>query len=306
MTIADEMKEHLNNVILPFWKSLKDEENGGFYGFVDTDLKIDKESVKGCILNSRILWFFSNAWKVLEDETLKEYADHAYQFMKAFCYDNERGGMYWAVTFDGKVEDSTKHTYNQAFAVYALSSYYDVSGNTEALEMAKELIHIIESRCFDQYGYKEALDVNFYEVSNDKLSENGIIADRTMNTLLHVFEAYSEFYRITKEEEVGQKLRWMLDVVAEKIYNKELHRQEVFFDNDMNSLIDLHSYGHDIETAWLVDRGIEILGDEVYLKKLAPITADLEDNVFKKAYKNHSLANECENGIDDEDRKSGV
>ena len=209
---------------------------------------------------------FSNAWKVLGDETLKEYAEHAYRYMKDCCYDEERGGVYWSVSFNGVVEDSTKHTYNQAFAVYALSSYYDVSGNKEALKMARELINVIESKCFDQYGYKEALDIQFHEVSNDKLSENGIIADRTMNTLLHVFEAYSEFYRITKDEKVGQKLRWMLDVIADIIYNTELHRQEVFFDNQMYSLIYLHSSGHDIETAWLVDRGKEILGYDLYSK----------------------------------------
>ena len=123
MSLAEEMKQHLQDVILPFWKGLKDEEFGGYYGFMDTELNLDKKAVKGCILNSRILWFFSNAWAVLQDESLKEYADHAYDFMKKYCYDEERGGVYWSVTYEGKPEDTTKHTYNQAFAIYALSSY---------------------------------------------------------------------------------------------------------------------------------------------------------------------------------------
>ena len=302
MSLAAEMKQHLQDVILPFWKGLKDEEFGGYYGFMDTELNLDKKAVKGCILNSRILWFFSNAWAVLQDESLKEYADHAYDFMKKYCYDEERGGVYWSVTYDGKPEDTTKHTYNQAFAIYALSSYYDVSGNKEALALAQKLRDVVEEKCFDEVGYKEALDINFNPAENDKLSENGVMADRTMNTLLHVFEAYTELYRVSKDEIAATKLRWMMDLVADKIYNPALHRQEVFFDNNYTSLIDLHSYGHDIETAWLVDRGASVLGDEAYIAKMAPITADLEQNVYKLAYSENSFKNECERGVDDERR----
>lgn len=300
MNMANEMREHLVNKLLPFWKNLKDEEYGGYYGWVDAELNMDKQAVKGCILNSRILWFFSNAWMVLQDQQLKEYADHAYTFMKEHCLDRERGGVYWSVTYDGQPEDTTKHTYNQAFAIYALSSYYAASGNEEALTMARELQAVIETRCFDEHGYKEALDINFQPTDNDKLSENGVMAERTMNTLLHVFEAYTELLRVSGNETAAAKLRWMMDLIADKIYNPALHRQEVFFDNDMNSLIDLHSYGHDIETAWLVDRGVEVLGDPVYAEKMTLITADLEQNVFETAYSSHSLRNECERGVNDE------
>ena len=157
---------------------------------------------------------------------------------------------------------TTKHTYNQAFSIYALSSYYDASGDPEALETAMKLFELIENKCRDEIGYLEAFDRNFNLVDNDKLSENGVMADKTMNTLLHVFEAYTELYRVTKNSEVKAKLAWILDTFADKVYNPKLHRQEVFFDKYMNSIIDLHSYGHDIETAWLIDRGVEVLGEE--------------------------------------------
>ena len=71
-----------------------------------------------------------------------------------------------------------------------------------------------------------------------------------MNTLLHVLEAYTELYRVSHDEKVGDRLRWIMDTFADKVYNPKLKRQEVFFDKDYNSIIDLHSYGHDIETAW--------------------------------------------------------
>lgn len=300
--MAEEMRGHLTENILPFWKGLKDEEQGGFYGFVGPDLQIDKRAIKGCILNSRILWFFSNAAMALGDDSLLEYADHAYKFFEKHCLDKEYGGVFWSVTYDGKPEDDTKHIYNQAFAVYALSSYYAAAKNPSAIEQAWQLFDIIEKQGFDEGGYKEALDRSFAPAENDKLSENGVMADRTMNTLLHIFEAYTELLRVTNDNRVREKLLWILDTFRNKIYNPTLHRQEVFFDNNMNSIIDLHSYGHDIETSWLLDRGLAVIGDEALTKQWRPIIADLVEEVYKKAYYNNSLSNECERGVVDKKR----
>ena len=295
--MVEEVRKHLTEGIIPFWKKMRDDQFGGYYGYMDYDLKVDRKAVKGCILNSRITWFFANAYLLIKDEDLLAQARHGYEFMKRCCLDTEQGGVYWSVAYDGTPEDTTKHTYNQAFAIYALSSYYDASGDKEALDTAKALYRIIEERCTDEIGYKEAFDRNFHEVDNDKLSENGVIAEKTMNTLLHVFEAYTELYRVSHDAEVGERLRWILDTFADKVYNPELKRQEVFFDRDMHSIIDLHSYGHDIETAWLIDRGVEILGDAAYREKLAPITEALTQKIYETAFDGHSLANECEKGV---------
>lgn len=154
----------------------------------------------------------------------------------------------------------------------------------------------------DEIGYKEAFDREFREVDNDKLSENGVMAEKTMNTLLHVFEAYTELYRVSGNADVKKRLTWILDTIADKIYNPALHRQEVFFDREMNSILDLHSYGHDIETAWLIRRGTDILGDKSYEEKMLPIILDLTGQVYKVAFDGHSLANECEKGVVNEGR----
>ncbi|MCI9441629.1 MAG: N-acylglucosamine 2-epimerase [Ruminococcus sp.] len=299
---AEEIREHLINELIPFWKRLKDEEYGGFYGYMGYDLKLDKKAVKGCILNSRILWFFSNAYLLLKEEELLAYAGHAYQFLKEHCLDPENGGVYWSLMYDGAPKDTTKHTYNQAFAIYALSSYYDASKDAEALGLAEELYRVVETKCRDEYGYLESFNVRFEPEENDKLSENGVSAEKTMNTLLHVFEAYTELYRVAKEEDVAGRLKFMLGLMEEKVYNKPLGRQEVFFDKTWNSLIDLYSYGHDIETAWLVDRGLEILGDESWIKRISPVTGQITENIYKRAYTNHSLVNEAENGVVDTTR----
>lgn len=297
MAMVQEVKEHLTNCIIPFWKKLRDNENGGYYGYMDFDLNPDKQAVKGCILNSRITWFFSNAYTLLKDESLLDEAKHAYAFLKERCLDKENGGIFWSMNADGTPEDTTKHTYNQAFAIYALSSYYEASGDAEALKLAYELFHIIEEKCTDDLGYKEAFNLRFEEVDNDKLSENGVMAQKTMNTLLHVFEGYTELYRVDHNPEVKERLLWIMDTFAEKMYNPTLHRQEVFFDREYHSLIDLHSYGHDIETAWLIDRGVEVLGEKKYEEKMSPITKDLTAQIYKVAFNGHSLHNECEKGV---------
>lgn len=295
--MIEEVKKHLLTTIIPFWKSLRDDTNGGYYGYMDYDLSVDKTAVKGCILNSRITWFFANAYLLLKDESLLDEAKHGFEFLKNHCLDRKNGGIYWSINYDGTVNDTTKHTYNQAFSIYALSSYYDATKDEQALRMANEIYDIIEEKCRDEIGYLEAFDATFSPIDNDKLSENGVIAEKTMNTLLHVFEAYTELYRVTKQQRVKTRLEWMMDIIADKIYNPTLHRQEVFFDKNYNSILDLHSYGHDIETAWLINRGIEVLAEEAYTKKMGPIIDDLTQEIYKVAFDGHSLANECEKGV---------
>ena len=87
------------------------------------------------------------------------------------------------------------------------------------------------------------------------------------------------------------------DVFAEKVYNPKLHRQEVFFDKHYNTILNLHSYGHDIETAWLIDRGCKVLDDPELTQKMYAITRDLTAQIYKVAFDGHSLANECDRGV---------
>lgn len=293
---VDQIKKHLTKDIIPFWKRLKDKDYGGFYGELDFNLKLIKKADKGCILNSRILWFFSNAYLTLKDVSCLDYAGHSYEFLKNAFYDKDNGGVFWSVTYDGKPGDTSKHTYNQAFAIYALASYYDASGDREALELAYALTDKVETYLKDDGGYLEAFDRKFQPVENEKLSENGVMADRTMNTLLHVYEAYTELYRVDKNQGIAAKMVWMLDLFADKVYNPEKRRLEVFFDHNWNSLIELNSYGHDIEASWLIDRGVEVLGNPDYEARITPITKELAAHIFESALDANSLNNECENG----------
>ncbi len=300
--IATAAAEMLTERLLPFWKALRDEEHGGYYGYMDFDHRLDRGAEKGCILNSRILWFFSEAAMTLQDNSLIPYARHAYDFLREKCWDQTHGGVYWSLTYDGKPLDDTKHTYNQAFAIYALSAYYRLTREQEALSMAENLFRLIEEKCRDEGGYLEAFSRDFQPVSNEKLSENGVLAERTMNTLLHVFEGYSGLYQVNRSPATANAMSYILGLYGKKIYDPENRRQNVFFDKEYHSLIDLTSYGHDIESSWLIDWGCGLLENPELTERIAAINSELADSTLQSAFRNGSLANECENGVVDAHR----
>lgn len=283
-------QQHLENNLIPFWNRMKDEINGGFYGYADAKGIPDIKSVKGVILNSRILWFYSSAYQLLRKPELLEMADHAYKFLVDFCFDSQYGGVYWSVNYDGTVCDDTKHTYNQAFAIYALSAYYQASKRREALNLAYVLYRVIEEKCRDNNGYLEAFKRDFTPSSNEKLSENGVLAERTMNTLLHILEAYSELYNADPFYEVGDSIRNILHLFENKVYDSKKQICDVFFDLDYHSLIDLESFGHDIETSWLIDRGCSVLEDKAYQKEMQPIINGLAESTYRNAFDKHQNA----------------
>jgi mannobiose 2-epimerase len=310
-----EIENHLKNTLIPFWSAMEDQVNGGFYGYMDHDLALQKEADKGCILMSRITWFFSNAYMLLGDRDLLDKARHGYEFLSDYCFDPEYGGIYWSVTCEGLPADTVKHTYNQAFAIYALSSYYDASGDPGALRKALALFHLIEEKMKDNKGYLESFDRYFRPVSNEKLSENGVEAFRSMNTHLHVMEAYTELLRVLQKRtggadmlrEIWEALAWTCRLFSDRMWNPVAERAEVFFDRDWNSLIDLWSSGHDIESSWLADRAVEILRktamnreEEMEAEEIAgkvhTMTGAMARHVYEKAFLRNSIVSEFERG----------
>ena len=286
--LTEEIRNHLENKILPFWKNLKDDAFGGYYGWMDEDLRLNRKADKGCILNSRILWFFSSTAALLNDKELTAYADHAYDFLARF-EDSENSGVYWSVTYDGKPADTTKHTYCQAFAIYGLAAYCRLTGKKEALEKAKSLVRVIEEKCRDKGGYLEALKADFSPESNEKLSENGVMASRTMNTLLHVIEAYAELYRVWPDESLKMAATAALKQCLNTVYNPLKHRLEVFFDRDFHPLLDMQSYGHDIESSWLIWDAAETFLSEEEREPWKAMCLDLLCSATDRAFTDHGL-----------------
>ncbi len=293
--MTDEVRKELEGHIVPFWAGMKDEENGGFYGYLSYGLELDRKADKGVILHSRILWFFSKCYIVLGDEKYRELAFHAFEFVKNHCIDYENGGVYWMTDYKGAPADTMKHTYNIAFAIYALSCYYNAVGDRFALDLAYKLFSDIEEKTPDEYGYREAFTVDWEPVPNDALSENGLMADKTMNTILHLIEAYTELYKADGSERVAERLRYLLGQMRDKVFDPERNALRVFFDKKLDVIGDIHSYGHDIEATWLTDLACDTLGDEELKKEWAERDLKISRNILDIAFENGALNNEREN-----------
>lgn len=298
-TMKDEIYSELTGHIIPFWNKLRDDVYGGFTGFMDSDLKIDKKGEKGVILHSRILWFYSNAYMELQDPALLDNAKHAYEFLRDKCVDKEYGGVFWSMNYDGTVKDDMKHTYCQAFFVYALSSYYRASGDKSALTLAYDTVELVEKHSTDSVAYLEKLSHDWTtELANDELSENGLMADKTMNTTLHLMEAYTELYIADKNPRILDRLKFQIDITYDKIFDKQGNKLLVFFDKNLDVIGDIHSYGHDIEATWLIDRAADAIGDKALSEKLADMNSRIVRNIYNIAFdkKTGSLLNENDSG----------
>lgn len=298
--IADNIKDELHR-ILDFWRRLKDDRAGGFFCNVSYNLTVDREADKSGVAAARNLWSFSKAYHVTNETEYLQLADHAYAFFVRHLIDNLHGGSYWMLDFDGDVIDTRKHIYLQAFSVYALSEYYLATGTRRAIELAMKIWHLIEEKGFDSIRgcYKEEFSREWKELDNELLSENGVIADITANTHLHILEAYTTLYRATPTKPVRASLMKVLDIFAERIYSSEGRNLKIFFDGEWKEVINLKSYGHDIEASWLIDDALKLLhlNDDRYNN----IVIGLAEQIFETAVMpDGSVINESEDGeIDD-------
>lgn len=317
MKNLQDIKKHLLLDLIPFWFGMADVEYGGYYGKVDINHNVIKDADKGCILNSRILWFFSSVSYMTKEGKMSENdfsrfdytssevleaAHHAYEFFRNYFYDEVDGGVYWSVTYDGRPVDKTKHTYNMAFALNALSAYYRVTGSEEVLEIAYDIYATLE-QCKDEDGYFEEFKKDFSYTANDKLSEKGVLADRTLNSLLHIMEAYAGFYNETQDEEVRGQLINVMNIIADKMYDPNTQSLKLFFDFDYKPLVDLDSYGHEAMFTWDLIKTMEIIGDDDLTDRMVPIAFALLEHVYSEGFDGNSVAFEKENGIIDQTRE---
>lgn len=259
----------LNRDILPYWaEKMCDHERGGFYGRRDGQDNLIKDADKAIILNTRILWTFSQAGRQVDAKWIPV-ATRAFNYIVEKFVDRQCGGVYWMVDCNGVPSNTKKQVYAQAFCVYALSEYYMATGNEEALSLTKELFYVTEKYSFDSKGngYLEAFDREWNLLEDLRLSEKDANEKKTMNTHLHVLEAYTNLYRCWKDEQLAQQLRNLILIFLDKIINRNWHL-DLFFDDHWNVRSSHVSYGHDIEGSWLLQEAAEVLGDEALLSRV--------------------------------------
>jgi mannobiose 2-epimerase len=254
--------------ILNYWETYgPDKDKGGFYGRVKSDNKPDPDADRSVVLTGRILWTFSLATRLLKDHKYLTLADRAYQQLVKYFIDPQHGGVYWSVKADGTPAETKKQIYGNAFAMYGLSEYFRVTNYPPALEKAKSLFYLIEKHAFDAEngGYREALARDWSSTEDYLLSKSPWI--KSMNTHLHLVEAYTNLYSVWPDKKLKMQTAAMLDTILTHIVNPETNSMRLFFDQQWKPKNDVISFGHDIEASWLLYETAEILQDKKLLTR---------------------------------------
>ena len=274
-TLKQEMRDVLENNILRFWiDRMQDDEHGGFYGRIDNQNVLHADADKGAILNARILWTFSAAYRVLRKPVYLEMAYRAKRYFIDHFIDPEYGGVYWSVDYKGQPKDTKKQFYAIGFALYGFSEYARATGDREALDYALQLFDCIEEHALDHKynGYIEACTREWGEIADMRLSAYDANYPKSQNTHLHIIEPYANLYRVWPSKELEASLRNIIGIFTDRILNPETHHLDLFFDMDWTrGAGQLESYGHDIECSWLMHEAALVLGDQQVLEKVEPI-----------------------------------
>ena len=267
--LLPEFEKELNN-ILSWWGTFTpDREEGGFYGELNNDNEVIAGAVKGAVLNARILWSFSAAYNLTQDPGYLDPASRACMYIRDHFIDKDFGGVYWSVDAKGAPIDLKKQIYAIAFTIYGLTEYHRARPDKKVLELAKKLYEDIEGHSYDPLkgGYLEAFTREWAPVEDLRLSAKDANEKKTMNTHLHILEAYTNLYRVWQDEGLNKKIRLLLQVFEEHIVDPATHHLILFFDEDWTVRSAIDSYGHDIEASWLLVEAAEILEDEPLLHR---------------------------------------
>ncbi|MBR4827160.1 MAG: AGE family epimerase/isomerase [Bacteroidales bacterium] len=273
-----QVRSELTDDILPFWTGRMQDGKGGFYGRMDGTGRLVPDAPRGGILTARLLWTFSSAYRMFGGESVLEAASHAYAQIRDRFYDPEFGGTYWSIDACGNPLETKKQYYAIAFAVYGLAEYYRATGEKPALDLAVKLYKDIESHSLDPVrgGYLEAASRDWSPIADMRLSERDRNDAKTMNTHLHILEGYTGLYRVWPDEGLRRSLAGLVELFLGRIVRPDGHLG-LFFNEDWESQSDAVSYGHDIESSWLLCETAQVLGDEALTARVRECSARLAD-----------------------------
>lgn len=277
-------RKQLDEVILPFWlNNIEDEVNGGFLGRIDMDNNRFHRSPKGIILNSRLLWTFSALYGHRKNPEYLRLAKKAKDYIENYFYDQDWKGYYWTLKPDARPENDKKQIYAQAFVIYALSEFGLQTGEEGMAGEAGKIWQLVEEKSFDPHsnGYFEAFSRNWGEIEDLRLSSLDMNEKKTMNTHLHIIEAYTRLFHLRKDDYLAERIKNLLGVFYNRILDKYKEHLNLFFDENWQVKSTFGSYGHDIEAAWLLRESALAISDKEEIKRFSDVCLKLADSAME-------------------------
>lgn len=255
--------------ILDYWAEIVfDHQNNVFYGQVNEHNIPARNAPRGAVMYTRILWAFSAAFKKTHNPRDQKMALYAYTGLTRLFQDDEYGGVYWTVDAGGNPLEKKKQIYALAFAIYGLTEYFTVTNNRKVLDEAVHLYHLIEKYSFnpEHGGYFEAFNRDWSMATDLRLSEKDDNACKTLNTHLHIMEAYVSLYRVWPDKHLGRAIRHLIGLFDQYFIDKNNSHLVLFFNEAWQPCSTNISYGHDIEASWLLCEAAAVLDDPLLIK----------------------------------------
>lgn len=263
LTYREELSRELDDILKYWLKNTPDLKEGGFIGQINEGGQAIAIADKGSVLNARILWSFSAAFNLTGDGFYLKYAESAFKYINSYFIDKQFGGVYWSVNYKGIKQNAKKQIYASAFTIYGFAEYYRATRISSVLDIAISLYETVIEKSLDQEngGYFEAFSETWSPIDDLRLSQKDVNVQKSMNTNLHVLEAFSNLYSIWPDKDLKNHISSLLTNFSDHIIYPGLNCQVLFFDNKWNPKSTTVSYGHDIEASWLLLEAAEIIGE---------------------------------------------
>jgi mannobiose 2-epimerase len=283
--LAARVEKDLLENLLPFWLQHAPREKGGFLGLMSEELLRDSQAPRSAVMVARILWTFSAAYRLYAQPEYLQMAQIALKDLRKSFWDPIYRGIYWLVGSDDRVVMDRKHSYAQGFAIYGLSEYCRATGDHSALELAIALFDLLENYAHDDLfgGYIEGCARDWSALADMRLSDKEPVCQKSMNTLLHIIEPYTNLLRVWRNERIEKRVRELILIFLERVIDKRNNHFCLFFDQNWQHRQDEISFGHDIEGSWLLVEAAEVLGDTALLKQVEQTALQMAEAVLNEA-----------------------